>query len=130
MKKKIISVLVVIILVSLTSCSGATKLEGFEPYTEFTDAQTEALQLDNGITLDGVLNENIWSTNTPMKLKGTTRDQTTNKKINTKVYGDRSATVYTYIGEKNVYFALEVVDKNLSSFSLNKDTVSKFNYSF
>lgn len=115
MEKKIICVLVTIVLVTLASCGSKTDAEdfAFQPYTEFTGAQTQDLQIDEGITLDGVLDEKIWTVNTPMKIKGVTKDQTTNGKINTNVYGDRSATVYTYIGEKNVYFAFDVNDKNL-----------------
>lgn len=115
MKKKIICALAAILLISLTACGSRPTAEdfAFTPYTDFTGAQIKELSLDAGITLDGVLDEKIWTVNTPMKLKGTTKDQSTNDKINTKVYGNRSAEVYTYIGEKNVYFAFDVKDKNL-----------------
>lgn len=127
MKKKIICALFALLFVTLTACG--SKLEAkdlaFAPYEAFTGApKAQALQLDNGITLDGVLDEKIWTVNTPMKLRGVTKDQTTNEKINTNVYGNRSAEVYTYVGEKNVYFAFDVKDRNLYYNSYGEQALS------
>lgn len=105
-----------ILLVTLTACGSKADAKdfAFALYEGFTGApNAQELSLDAGITLDGVLDENIWTVNKPMKLRGVTKDQTTNQNINTNVYGARSAEVYTYIGEKNVYFAFDVKDKNL-----------------
>ena len=116
MKKKIICVVAAMLLISLAACGSRPTAEdfAFEPYADFTGApKAQALSLDAGITLDGVLSENVWTESTPMKLRGVAKDQTTNQNINNNVYGARSAEVYTYVGEKNVYFAFDVKDKNL-----------------
>lgn len=116
MKKKIICIVAAILLISLAACGGRPAAEdfAFEPYADFTGApKAQALSLDAGITLDGVLSENIWTLNKSMQLRGVAKDQTTNQNINNNVYGARSAEVYTYVGEKNVYFAFDVKDKNL-----------------
>ena len=116
MKRKIICALFAILLVTLTACGNKPDVKdlAFVPYEGFTGApKAQEIELDEGITLDGVLDEKVWTVNTPMKLRGVTKDQTTNEKINTNVYGARSAEVYTYVGEKNVYFAFDVKDKNL-----------------
>ena len=86
MKRKIICVLFALLFVTLTACSSKPDAKdlAFAPYEGFTGApKAQALQLDNGITLDGVLDENIWSVNKPIKLRGVTKDQTTNDNINT-----------------------------------------------
>lgn len=104
------------LLVTLTACGSKPDAKDFAfvPYTEFTGApKAQDFELDKDITLDGVLDEKIWTVNTPRKLRGVIKDQTSNKNINTNVYGARSAEVYTYIGDKNVYFAFDVKDKNL-----------------
>ena len=110
MKKKIICIVAAILLISLAACGGRPAAEdfAFKPYTDFTGApKAQALSLDAGITLDGVLSENIWTLNKSMQLRGVAKDQTTNQNINNNVYGARSAEVYTYVGEKNVSGSLQ-----------------------
>lgn len=98
----------------LTACS-APKEYTFEPYTAFdgTD-KNSSLQTDSYVTIDGLLDEDIWTeSKTKVNIPGATKDQTTKQDIDVTVYGTRSAAVYTYIGEKAIYFAFEVKDKNL-----------------
>ena len=52
-------------------------------------------------------------------INGVTKDQNTGNEIDVSVFGERSATVYTYISDKTVYFAFEVTDKNLYFNSAN-----------
>ena len=101
MKKKIICIVAAILLISLASCGGRPTAEdfAFKPYTDFTGApKAQELSLDAGITLDGVLSENIWTLNKSMQLRGVAKDQTTNDKINTNVYGARSKAPFYVAG--------------------------------
>ena len=107
------------LLLLLSSCGEVKTVEleyTFEPYTAFTGVDvTGEVTLDDGITLDGVLDEAIWKNSaTAIEIAGVTKDASANyEDINVAVFGERGAVVYTYIGEHSVYFALEVKDKNL-----------------
>jgi len=114
MKKKFLILLLCALTVILPGCGGESE-PIFEPYTDFNGSDPTAhVQIDSGVTIDGVLDDQIWKKNkTGITIAGATTDQTTKKPIDIKTYGERSATVYTYIGEKAVYFAFKVTDKNL-----------------
>lgn len=115
MKKRFLILLICALTVILPSCGETSTPVVFEPYTDFDGTDPTAhVQLDEGITLDGVLNEQIWKeSKTAINIPGATKDQTTKETIDVKIFGQRSATVYTYIGENAVYFAFDVKDKNL-----------------
>ena len=115
MKKRFLILLICALTVILPSCGETITPVIFEPYTDFNGIDTTAsVQLDSGVTLDGVLDEQIWKeSKTAINIPGATKDQTTKETIDVKIFGERSATVYTYIGETAVYFAFDVKDKNL-----------------
>ena len=114
MKKRIFVLFIAAVLMILTSCGDSFIEYEFETYTDFNGVDpTGRVQLDDGVKLDGVLDEAIWNKNTAIGISGATTDQTTKEPIDVSIYGQRSATVYTYIGEKNIYFAFDVKDKNL-----------------
>ena len=113
MKKRALILLVATVILMLSSCGGEIEYV-FEPYTDFNGVDpTGTVIMDDGITLDGVLDEEIWKAYNSLDISGVTKDQTTKEDIDVKVYGQRSAKVYTYIGERNIYFAFDVKDKNL-----------------
>lgn len=86
-----------------------------DPYTGFNgyDPAVE-VPLEDFITIDGVLDEDIWTNcKTEIEIAGATKDSLTGLPVDVETYGERSATVYAYIGEECVYFAVDVKDKNL-----------------
>lgn len=92
---------------------GVSKKEPFLPYNGFSSSNLN-VSLDSKITLDGVLDEDIWKAyHSKYDIEGLTVDTSTSETIDTSKYGDRSAAVYSYIGDKYVYFAIDVKDKNL-----------------
>ncbi len=113
-KFKLLFILIVLALVAAISiaCGDAYKPN---PYTGFNGYDPDAaIEIDDYVRLDGVLDEVIWSNNsTAIDIEGATRDQMSNTAVDVNTYGERNATVYTYIGEKAVYWAFEVEDKNL-----------------
>lgn len=117
MKKSVLAAVMLILL--LSSCDKIKTVEieyRFEPYTAFTGVDlTGEVLLDNGITLDGVLDDEIWDkSSTAIEIAGVTKDASADyEDIDVEVFGQRGAMVYTYIGEHNIYFAFEVEDKNL-----------------
>ncbi len=94
------------------SVFGTSKEKPFLPYTEMT-ADTTPAEGDDLIQIDGVISEDIRDKCTSVHIEGTETDNTTGEEVDIEKYGERSADVYTYIGDKYVYFAFEVKDKNL-----------------
>lgn len=113
MKKKYL-VFVLLLIVSTVACFiGCGEEKVFAPYDKYT-GETFDLKVDDYITIDGVLDEEIWANNkTETHIPGAIYREGSNELIDVEVYGERSATVYCYLGEKAIYFAFEVQDKNL-----------------
>lgn len=120
MKKR--SLIIVIVITLLTAiialgCGTEEVASTFvpDPYTDFNGIDPKSVvEVDDYVTLDGVLDEDIWvNSKTSVYIAGATTDQVTKEPINVEKYGERSATVYSYIGEKAVYFAFDVTDQNL-----------------
>lgn len=119
MKKRNLFVLLIVTLLASVFALGCKDNTNTpytpEPYTDFNGIDYKSVvELDSYITLDGVLDEEIWTNSkTTIDIEGATTDQETKKPIDVSVYGERNATVYSYIGEKALYFAFDVTDKNL-----------------
>ena len=118
MKKRsfIISLLTVIIALFIFACSSGT--EGldktFKPYDDFNGIDyTGVLEIDDYVTIDGVLDEDIWTeSKTTITVQGAKNNSSGNP-IDENKWGKREMTMYTYIGEKAIYFAFDVTDRNL-----------------
>ena len=92
----------------------ATVESPFPPYVAFGVLDPIPGSTESTIKLDGILDEEIWTeSKNKIVINGAKTDSTTKEEIDVAVYGERKATVYTYIGDKYVYFAFEVFDKNL-----------------
>ncbi|MBQ8380905.1 MAG: hypothetical protein IJY18_03335 [Clostridia bacterium] len=88
----------------------------FAPYTSFTEKSSvpEAEPDGLSVTPDGKLDEYIWqSLATVTEIQGATIDSETKESVDIELYGERHAKVYSYIGERYIYFAFDVTDKNL-----------------
>lgn len=94
---------------------GYTKEASLEPYTAFSGyMQQPDNSAEDLITIDGILNEELWtSLSTVTVINGALIDNETKLPVDVSLYGERSAKVYTYVGERKLYFAFEVTDKNL-----------------
>ena len=96
---------------SSVTLGGLTHEPTFSTYTSFLGALHE---MGSPIKIDGVLDEELWKNLAAVTaINGVKTDAETKKPVNISLYGERSAEVYTYIGEKYVYFAFDVKDKNL-----------------
>ena len=88
----------------------------FESYAGFEGAMPD---IDNSsmndlVSFDGKLTEKVWTDlATVTVIEGATIDANTKEPIDVEIYGEREARVYTYIGERAIYFAFDVTDKNL-----------------
>lgn len=110
MKRKIF--LVIVSLLSAVMLFGCSKSLALAPY-EGNYENEQKLVVDDFITLDGELNEDIWvNSKNGVDIPGAVKDAETKQPVDPK-YGDRAARVYSYVGEKAIYFAAEVQDKNL-----------------
>ncbi|MBE6635106.1 MAG: hypothetical protein E7617_02735 [Ruminococcaceae bacterium] len=68
----------------------------------------------DAVYIDGKLTDEIWQTpDATFEIAGATIDQNTKETIDTTVWGERNAKVYTYIDDNYVYFAFDVTDPNL-----------------
>ncbi|MBQ3015474.1 MAG: hypothetical protein IJD79_01700 [Clostridia bacterium] len=94
------------------SVFGTSKEKPFLPYNEMKIDTTPGVG-DELIKIDGTLSEELRDLCTSVHIQGTEVDKTTGEAVDVEKYGERSADVYTYIGDKYVYFAFEVKDKNL-----------------
>ncbi len=106
MKKLILIIVSLLCVFALFGCSKSDP-----PYNGYVGKVQ--LEIDDGITLDGDLNDEIWTKAVKTTIEGAKTDETNQRPIDIDKYGERSAEVYTYIGEKAVYFAFDVKDKNL-----------------
>lgn len=111
MKKKsfIICLFTVFIALFAFACSEVAGYKNtFDPYEGFTGTdETSILTIDDYITLDGVLDEEIWSeSKTTVSFEGV-------QGLDESVWGHREVTIYSYIGDKAIYFAFDVTDPNL-----------------
>lgn len=86
-----------------------------DPYLGYDGVDPNAtVEVDDYITLDGTLNEDIWMGNkTVLNIAGATTDQVTGTAVDKTLYGDRSARVMSFVGEKAIYFGIDALDKNL-----------------
>ena len=72
------------------------------------------VSVDSTVTLDGVLDENIWKNpHSKDEIAGVETDFSTKEPGDVSKYGKREADVYSYIGDKYVYFAIDVKYKYL-----------------
>ena len=106
MKKLVLIIVSLLCAFALFGCSKADP-----PYNGYVGK--EQLEIDDGITLDGTLDDDIWTKAVKTTIDGAKIDDENKRPINIEKYGERSAEVYTYIGQKAVYFAFDVKDKNL-----------------
>lgn len=92
---------------------GISKDTPFLNYNGFSVSNLN-VSVDSTVTLDGVLDENIWKNpHSKHEIAGVETDATTKEPVDVSKYGKREADVYSYIGDKYVYFAIDVKDKNL-----------------
>ena len=90
-----------------------SKKTPFLPYSGFS-VPTPIVTIDSQVAIDGSLDEYIWNTyHSKYEIAGVETDATTSTPVDTGKYGDRNATVYSYISDKYVYFAIDVTDQNL-----------------
>lgn len=110
----ILSILTFIIALCF-ACGSENVVRKTDPYVGFNGIDPDnVVEIDDVITLDGVLDEDIWAeSKTAIEIEGAVKDQMTNASIDVEKYGERHATVYSYVGEKAIYWAFEVQDKNL-----------------
>ncbi len=117
MKKKSLFTLLVTVLIAVIAigCNNKGGNYKFDPYDDFTGIdETAVLQIDDYVTLDGELTEDIWTeSKNAVVVEGATVMQGSGNPIDVEEWGEREMTVYTYIGEKAIYFAFEVTDRNL-----------------
>ncbi len=114
MKKKILFLLFTLLTVAVFAV-GCAKAPNFGSYDDFTGINPKNhLEKDDYITIDGKLEEDVWADSmTAIDIEGATYDVTKQTPVDVDKYGERNAVVYTHIGEKALYFAFEVEDKNL-----------------
>ncbi len=94
---------------------GYTVAPSFESYTAFGGSVPEDEKTpEDRININGILDDEIWTElATVTEIAGATIDSVTKQPVDVSLYGERSAKVYTYIGERKIYFAFDVTDKNL-----------------
>ena len=91
----------------------ATRDNPFLTYSGFYTGATLPT-LDSTVKLDGVIDEDIWKNyHSKDEIAGLEVDTSTNTAVDVSKYGERGATVYSYIGDDYVYFAIYVTDRNL-----------------
>ena len=113
MKKRYFITLLLIIVTTFACFVGCGEEKVFAPYDKYT-GETFDLVVDDYVKIDGVLDEDIWANNKAVtQIPGAVYHEGSNELIDVSVYGERNATVYAYLGEKAIYFAFEVTDKNL-----------------
>ena len=119
MKKRFLILLICALTVILPSCGETITPVIFEPYTDFNGIDTTAsVQLDSGVTLDGVLDEQIWKeSKTAINIPGATKDQTTKETIDVKIipYNEMTYDIIKLEGE----------DENLESWKYNHEKFFK-----
>lgn len=100
---------------SLSGFGGYTSASKFDSYTSFTGTMPEEENSpENTIVIDGILDDDIWKKHaTATVIEGAAIDSETKQPVDVSLYGERRATVYTYVGTRNIYFAFDVIDKNL-----------------
>ena len=94
---------------------GYTHEAVFDYYTAFRgNMPTKTKAPEDLVSINGTLTEKVWTNlATVTVIEGATVDANTKEPIDVEVYGERQAKVYTYLGERAIYFAFEVTDKNL-----------------
>ena len=94
---------------------GYTSAPRFESYTAFGGGNAADKKTpEDRINIDGILDDEIWTElATVTEIEGATIDAVTKKPVDISLYGERNAKVYTYVGERKIYFAFDVTDKNL-----------------
>lgn len=109
MKRKSLFLIVFLLLVT-TFVVGCKTAYTPNPYNDFTK---KPMELDGGVSLDGVLDDVIWQNAPTLSIAGVTVDEFTKTEVDLAEFGERSAKVRYHIGEKALYFAFDVTDKNL-----------------
>lgn len=113
MRKKsfIIVLLVLVMSLSIFACAGGGNHNGgsgdykFDDYTDFTgDDTSPKLELDEGMTLDGKLDETAWA-EADNTLTATSPHSTEEEPL--------VMNVTTHFGEKALYFAFDVTDNTI-----------------
>ena len=113
MRKKsfIIVLLVLVMSLSIFACAGGGNHNGgsgdykFDDYTDFTgDDTSPKLELDEGMTLDGKLDETAWA-EADNTLTATSSHSTEEEPL--------VMNVTTHFGEKALYFAFDVTDNTI-----------------
>ena len=113
MRKKsfIIVLLVLVMSLSIFACAGGGSHNGgsgdykFDDYTDFTgDDTSPKLELDEGMTLDGKLDETAWA-EADNTLTATSSHSTEEEPL--------VMNVTTHFGEKALYFAFDVTDNTI-----------------
>lgn len=113
MRKKsfIIVLLVLVMSLSIFACAGGGSHNGgsgdykFDDYTDFTgDDTSPKLELDEGMTLDGKLDETAWA-EADNTLTATSPHSTEEEPL--------VMNVATHFGEKALYFAFDVTDNTI-----------------
>lgn len=101
MKKIILLIATLLFALSMVACAKELPKEEYN-----ADLGEEQLVIDEGITIDGNLDDAIWEKSVLTNIEGA-------KNVDVETYGERNMDIYTYIGEKAVYFAFDVTDQNL-----------------
>ena len=94
---------------------GHTISVSFDVYTAYggETPKTEKTPEDL-ISINGILDDEIWTKlATVTEINGATIDSLTKEPVDVSLYGERHATLYTYLGKRKIYFAFDVTDKNL-----------------
>lgn len=113
MRKKsfIIVLLVLVMSLSIFACAGGGSHNGgsgdykFDDYTDFTgDDTSPKLELDEGMTLDGKLDETAWA-EADNTLTATSSHSTEEEPL--------VMNVTTHFGEKALYFAFDITDNTI-----------------
>ena len=92
---------------------GVSKKTPFLFYSGFS-VPAQIVTTDSKVKIDGSLDEYIWDVaHSKHDISGLDTDSSTGAAIDVSKYGERNATVYSYISDKYVYFAIDVKDQNL-----------------
>ena len=94
---------------------GYTHEAVFEGYTDFVGKMPEKTKTpEDLVSINGSLTEKLWTElATVTVIEGAVTDANTKEPIDVNVYGERQAKVYSYVGDRAIYFAFDVTDKNL-----------------